>query len=94
MISEKVQLLDPDETLDYVINWLDELDGDTIFTSVWITQVGLTIEQSGFTTTQATVWLTPSGSAQINGEYKATNHIQSVGGREFDQSIWLKIQAK
>lgn len=49
---------DPDEVLDYQIDWSSNLDsGDTISTSTFTAATGLTKDSESNTTTASTVWL-------------------------------------
>lgn len=67
---------------DYQRDWTKELarpDGpDTIATSTWIVQPGLTKNSDTHTATTATVWL--SGGV-LGTEYEVRNVITTAGGR-------------
>lgn len=85
---------DPDDILDYVVDWTRRLDaGDTISDAEFTlaTDAGLTVQSSSFTNTTATVWL-------INGNAGETASIRcridTAGGRRFDQTISLPIAEK
>ncbi len=70
---------DPDSILDYTINWLTWLNGDTIKTSTWTIPAGLTIDPVGGetnTTTTTTVWLS-GGTAGTT--YTILNRIITNG---------------
>lgn len=92
---------DPNEVLDYVLNWATRLDsGDTIATSVWslvpaITSgVGddlLVIDSESETTTTTTVWLSAGTDGQ---QYELLNRVTTVGGRTFDQTVRIRVKAK
>lgn len=82
---------DPDAILDYQVNWSAWLSGDTIQTSTWQAESGITIDSDSNTTTAATVWL--SGGAAGN-TYDVTNHIVTAAGREDDRTIQIKVQEK
>lgn len=82
---------DPDENLDYKIDWTARLAGDTIQTSLWIVPVGLTKGAESNTNTATTVWLT---GGTINTDPQVTNRITTAGGRTMDQTVKLKIRAK
>lgn len=82
---------DPDEVLDYRVDWSDRLDSDTIVTSTWIVPAGITNEDEEQTTTTTTIWL--SGGT-LNAKYSLVNRITTAGGRTMDQTITLKIKTK
>jgi hypothetical protein len=70
---------DPDEVLDYQIDWSRRLYSDTIVTSTWPTTLpaGLTLGVMTNTLRTTTVWL----SGGVNGTtYTLTNRITTVGG--------------
>jgi hypothetical protein len=80
---------DPDEVLDYQINWAPRLGTDTITTSTWIVPGEITQDSASKTDTATTIWL--SGGA---GNLSITNRIQTAGGRTMDQTVTLKIEEK
>jgi len=83
---------DPDETLDYSIDWTDWLPGsDTISSSDWDVPAGITKETQAATTKVATVWL--SGGTD-GAEYKLTNTITTVAGRTAQRTIQIKVDEK
>lgn len=78
---------DPDEVLDFVIDWTAALAGDTIATSVWSRVDGdVVIGSQSNTTTRATVWVS-------GGTHGSTllNRITTAGGRTMDQSVFLSV---
>lgn len=79
---------DPNEKLDYQIDWSERLSDDTIATSTWIIPTGLVLEVSSNTDTTTVVWL--SGGV-LSKNYKITNRITTVAGRIMDQSVFLTI---
>jgi len=82
---------DPDAVLDYQINWLAWLDGDTISTSEWEAPTGITIDSDSATTSATTVWLS-SGTA--GDSYLIVNRITTDGGRTDDRSITISVAEK
>lgn len=82
---------DPDEVLDYQIDWLPRLIDDTIASSSWTVPVGLTNVSSSFTDTRALVWL--SGGT-IGESYSILNRIVTAAGRTMDQTVTLTVAAK
>ncbi len=82
---------DPDEVLDYDIDWSARLLTDTISTSTWIVPDGITKDSDSKTATTTTVWL--SGGT-LGDKYELTNRIVTTGGRTMDQSVDLKVKSK
>jgi len=84
---------DPDEVLDYQLDWTARLDGDTISSSSWAVASGsgLTIDSDSETTTLTTVWL----SAGTEGTtYTLTNTIVTAASRTMEQSVRIRIKEK
>lgn len=82
---------DPDEVLDYVVDWSFRLEDDTIATSVFTVPAGLVKDSDSNDDTTATVWL----SGGTEGErYEILNRITTVGLRTMDQTVKLKIKTK
>jgi len=82
---------DPDEVLDYEIDWSDRLGTDTIATSTYTVPAGITKNSSTNDDTTTTVWL----SAGTEGEtYSILNRITTAGGRTMDQTVKLKVKSK
>jgi hypothetical protein len=83
---------DPDDIVDYVLDWSARLDGDTLESSQWLPVEGndLVIDSSFFTDTVATVWL----SGGTVGDAYVLNRVTTAGGRQYDQTMKLKIKVK
>ena len=84
---------DPDAVLDYGNNWAAWLSdvSDTIATSTWAAETGITIDSETETTTAATVWL--SGGT-VGDSYDVTNSIVTAAGRKDDRTITITIQER
>lgn len=85
---------DPDEVVDYGINWDDppnSLAGDTILTSTWIVPPGITKNSDGATATTTTIWF--SGGT-VGENYSNVNRVVTVGGRTFDQTVKLRCRTR
>lgn len=82
---------DPDEVLDYQLDWSARLDGDTISTVTWTVPVGLTKGAESNTTTSATVWLS---SGTLHQTYSIGCRITTAAGRTMDQTIKLRIKSR
>lgn len=83
---------DPNEVLDYDIDWTLRLAGDTIATSTWTIDNGsVTVNSNSFSSTDTKVWL--SGGT-LGESCLLTNRITTTGLRTMDQSVKLKIKSK
>lgn len=82
---------DPEAVLDYVVDWSDWLEADTISASSWDAPTGITVVTDTNTTTTATVWL--SGGT-VGERYELTNEIVTDGGRTDDRTIAILVKQK
>ena len=87
---------DPDERLDYMMNWAREMQArnDSIIKSEWFIvddDGSLTIESDGLSGHKSYVWLT--GGDHGRG-YQLTNRVHTSGGRIFDRSVLLLVVEK
>ena len=83
---------DPDEVLDYGIDWTARLAGDTIISSGWIIIPDeVTKDSDIYTETSTTIWV--SGGT-LGASPSVTNRIVTAGGRTMDQSVILPIRNK
>jgi len=82
---------DPDEVLDYQLDWSKRILDDAIQSSEWSVPEGLTKVSDFHAETETTVWL-QGGS--LDQTYVVLNRIVTIGGRTMDQSVKLKIKAK
>jgi len=81
---------DPNEVLDYVVDWTSWLGGaDTIATSAFTVPTGLTLTSSSNTSTTATVWLSDGIATQ---SYTVTNQVVTAGGRTVERSFQVVCQ--
>jgi len=79
---------DPAEVLDYTIDWEALLDGDTITTSEWTVDTGITKDSDSNTSTLAIIWI--SGGT-VDKQYTLTNTIVTAGGRTRVRSIAINV---
>lgn len=88
---------DPDEILDYGVNWTDQMtaDNDTIVTSMFIVDQGdVTIEASPAPSVDGHVTLAFI-SGGVLGEYAhITNRITTTGGRTWDETMKIRIRTR
>jgi len=91
---------DPDEVLDYYVNWLGTADepgplyniGDLIVSSTWEVPTGIVKDSDTFAPTGlVTIWL--SGGT-IGETYFFVNHITTQGGREFDKTVKIRVKVR
>jgi hypothetical protein len=82
---------DPDDTLNYGVDWVRELRGDTIETSTWIVAAGITKVSDSKTATTTTI-IVSGGTA---GEtYTLVNRIVTAAGLSEDCSLIIKVSHK
>ena len=82
---------DPDEVLDYEIDWTDRLAGDTISTSTWTVPAGITKDSDVKTDSTTTIWLS---SGTLGATYQVLNRIVTTDGRTMDQTVSISISDK
>lgn len=83
---------DPNEVLDYSVNWTAylALTSDSI-SSQQIVQSGLTLGSSTFAGAIQTAWL--SGGT-VGEKVQVTFRIVTTGGRTVDRSIYIKLKER
>lgn len=83
---------DPDEILDYDIDWSERLVDDTIVTSTWtVDDVTLSVVTDTLSSQATKVWL--SGGT-VGLQYILTNQIVTAAGRTMEESVRLKIKSR
>lgn len=82
---------DPDEVVNFGIDWADYLGTDTISSSSWTVPSGITQVGSSFTATQATIKL--SGGT-VGSIYRISNRITTSASETVDQSIDIEVIEK
>ncbi len=79
------------EKLDYIIDWSDWLAvGETISTSVWVAETGVTDSDDSNTTTTATVFIAggeETFSYKLTNTITTSNSVARTGVREIQLSI-------
>jgi len=75
--------------LDYQHDLSLLLGSDTIASSNWVVDAGITIDSETNTTTTATVWLSGGTTGQT---YKLKNTVVTNGGRTYVREWYLRIQ--
>jgi hypothetical protein len=93
--SQQPIVKDPDARLDYTVDWatwLTASDSDTLASvDFTVTPVGLTVDTSTFTTTDATVWLTGGTVGVI---YTVNCRVTTAAGRIEDSSFRVRVREK
>lgn len=85
---------DPDSIIDYGFDWtswLDSANSETILTSDWILESGLTEVSKAIAGDVTTVFLS---GGEVGYTYRATNRITSSGGRTEDRSMFIPVKEK
>lgn len=81
---------DPDEVLDYKVDWTNNLDtGDTVSTSTFTVEAGLTKDSESNTTTDSTVWLSGGTSG---ASYLVTCRIVTAQARTKEREFRVKVR--
>lgn len=83
---------DPDATLDFGVDWEDWLaSGETISSSSWTVESGITKDSDSFTDTVATAWLS-GGTAGTT--YTLTNEITTSSSRTDNRTILVRVKER
>lgn len=84
---------DPDEILDFSIDWSARLDGDTISTVTWANATPAGLTRTAQQTSGAVTTAFFSGGTE--GEtYFVTCTIDTAGGRRMQETAKLKIKSR
>jgi hypothetical protein len=87
-MSQYWPLKDPDDILDYSIDWSNWLETDTILTSTWILPTGISKINDSHSSTITIIWLSGGTAGET---YEILNRITTAGGRTKDKTIRLKV---
>ncbi len=91
-MADNVFTKDPQDVLDYVLDWSDWLDtSETISTSTWTVPSGVTKDSDSKSSSETVIWLS-GGTVYEN--YRLVNHIVTSLNREKDQTIIIYIVDK
>lgn len=88
---------DPDELLDYGIDWTRRLEeGDRIVASTWTAPAGIgaggpTLSTPGLTDTATTIWITGGTAGE---SYRVQNRVTTAAGRVMEESKRLTVREK
>ena len=90
-MSLRTFLKDPQEVLDFTIDWGLWLDGDTISSDIWTVGSGITSDLETSTSTTSTIWLSGGTLATT---YTVANRIVTAGGRTAERTLNISIVTK
>ena len=82
---------DPQARLDWRVDWSEWLGDDTIATSSFAVETGLTKDSEDNDTTTATVWLSGGTAGE---RYTVTNHIVTAGGRIDERTFRIEVRER
>ena len=86
---------DPDSVEDFGIDWSATLNestpADTIATSAWTADAGVTVDSDSNDTTSTTVWV--SGGVR-NAACNLVNSVTTAAGRAYQRTIALTLTDK
>lgn len=83
---------DPQETLDYRLNWRARIvPGDKIVSSTWSSPIGITQGVNVYSDYTTTLWLS---SGTVGTTYTFTNTITTFAGRVMEQSVAVTVVSK
>ena len=82
---------EPNEELDYTVNWARDLGDDTIAASTWTVPLGLT--ENGSFNTETTTTIRLSGG-ELSKTYVINNEVVTADGRTHRENIYLTIARK
>lgn len=80
---------DPNDVIDYRIDWSKWLDDDVLLLSEWVIPAGITMDSESSDTNSATVWLSGGTAGQ---SYALTNRITTAQGRQKDKTITIRVK--
>lgn len=88
-------LKDPQSRVDYAIEWLNYLDGQTIAQSAWSVAPqesgGIAVEEASFDLHRAAATL---GGGVVGHVYSVSNHVTLSDGRSDERSIVLRVEQR
>lgn len=85
-----VLVKDPGSVVDVGFHWADELGADTLSTSAWVAEDGVSLSSPSMVGTDTVVWL--SGGAVVGYRYRIVNTVTTAGGRTLERSIDVQIE--
>lgn len=88
-MSVQTYLKDPDAVLDFGFKWSDWLaTGETISTSTWTVETGITEDSTAKTDVKTSIWLS-GGTAGTT--YEVTNKIVTSQSRTDERTLSIRV---
>ncbi len=85
-----VFIRDPDSNLDFACDWSVWLqDDETIVTSVWLPDEGITTATPSVVGGRTVVWLS---GGEVGQTYRVTNRITTSAGRIDDRTLLIRVR--
>lgn len=82
---------DPNEVLDYEIDWSARIGSDEISTVTWTVPVGITKNSDTISDAIAVIWLSGGTAGQ---SYDIGCRVVTTGGRTFDETVTLSVSSR
>ncbi len=83
---------DPNSVLDFSLDWSVWLqDSETITTSVWLPDEGITTATPSVVGERTVVWLS---GGEVGQTYRVTNRITTSAGRIDDRTLLVRIRER
>lgn len=79
---------DPNEVLDYEIDWSARIGGDAISSVTWTVPSGITKDRDAVSGDIAAIWLS-GGTAGTS--YDIGCRVVTTGGRTYDETVTLSV---
>ena len=93
-MAKKYEELDINSKTYFGFQWEDRLDsGDSISTSQWFTDEGITVSGSAISGAATYQYFDGTGT-EVGGLYNATNRIVTANGDTLEQTLQIKIVQK
>lgn len=84
----------PNEVFDYVVDWTaDLLPSDTISTSEWTVEAGITKDADSILAGLLTTDIDLSGGV-AGTNYELINKIVTTGGKTFERRLYIMVQER
>lgn len=80
----------PNDNYKYTVEWAAELGADTISTSSWTVESGIT--NDGDTTDNVTQTTIDLSGGTAGTTYTLTNQITTAGGDVWEKELYIKVQ--
>jgi hypothetical protein len=82
---------DPDEVLDYEVDWSDRLGSDTIDSVTWTMPSGIVKDDQDVSGDIAVIWISGGTAGE---SYNIGCRVVTTGGRTYDETIVLPVRSR